>query len=125
MPSNLIRTAGAAGLLALALSACGSGGGGEAAKGPAAGGGATTDKIDVKDFAFKPDPATVKVGTAVTWTFSDDVDHNVEGVGESELKKSPDLKGGKTYAFTFTKPGEVKYRCSIHNSMTGSLTVTA
>ena len=124
MLSNLIRTAGAAGVLVLALSACGSDGNKEAAEGPTAGG-AVTDKIDVKDFAFKPDPATVKAGTAVTWTFSDDVDHNVEAVGESELKKSPDLKSGKTYAFTFTKPGEVKYRCSIHNSMTGSLTVTA
>ena len=122
MLSNLIRTAGAAGVLLLALSACGSDGDKDAAKGPDAAG-AVTDKIEVKDFAFKPEKATVRTGTPVTWTFADDVDHNVEPVGESELEKSPDLKGGKTYSFTFNRPGEVKYRCSIHNSMTGSLTV--
>ena len=122
MLSNLIRTAGAAAVLVLGLSACGGDDDKEAATGPVAGG-AVTDKIEVKDFAFKPDKATVRTGTAVTWTFADDVDHNVESVGESELEKSPDLKGGKTYGFTFKLPGEVKYRCSIHNSMTGSLTV--
>lgn len=61
----------------------------------------------------------------MTWTFDDDVDHNVEPVGPSELKLSPDLKGGKTFVFTFTKPGTVNYRCGIHNSMTGTVVVTA
>jgi len=119
---NFLRSAAAGGMLVLALSACG---GGDKAKTATPAAGASADKVEVKDFSFKPKSATVKVGTSVTWTFADDVDHNVEPVGASELKKSPDLKSGKTYAFTFTKAGTVEYRCGIHNSMTGTVVVTA
>lgn len=135
----------AAGVLALSLAACGSdggdpggaaagggsGGGGEPAaggggpSGGGAGGGVTTDQIEVKDFAYKPEDATVKAGTKVTWTFKDSAAHNVDPVGGGQLTKSPDLKDGATYSFTFTEPGVVKYRCSIHNYMTGTVTVTA
>lgn len=135
--SNLLRSAAASCALVLAVGACGgSDDASETGAGPAstAGPGSTakpaaegtaTDKIDVKDFSYKPDPVTVKVGTTVTWTFSDSVDHNVEGVKGAELKKSPDLKSGGTYPFTFTKAGTNEYRCSIHNSMTGKIVVTA
>jgi len=118
-----LTRAAAAGMLILALAACGGGDEG-AATGPEASG-ATTDKIQVEDFAFKPESTTVKAGTTVTWTFGDAVDHNVEGVGAgAELKKSPDLKSGGTYPFTFTKAGTYDYRCTIHNSMTGKVVVT-
>lgn len=127
----LLRSAAAVGLLVLALTACGgddpapAGGASNSSTTPPAAV-ATTDKIEVKSFAFKPKDTTVKAGTTVTWTFNDDVDHNVDPVGASELaKKSDDLKSGKTFAFTFTKPGTLTYRCSIHNSMTGSVVVTA
>lgn len=120
------RSAAAAGLFVLALSACGSDDKSASPVSTAAGAtGATSDKINVKDFSYKPNDTTVKVGTTVTWTFSDDVDHNVDPVGTSELKKSPDLAGGKTYSFTFTKAGTNDYRCDIHNSMTGSVVVVA
>ncbi len=124
--SNLCRSAAAAGALVLALSACGGDDAQEAGSAPdGAVTGTATDKVDVKDFTYKPDPITVKAGTTVTWTFSDDVNHNVEASGSSELTKSPDLKSGATYTFTFTKAGTVEYRCSIHNSMTGTVIVTA
>lgn len=124
---HVLRTAAAAGVLLTALAGCG---GGDKAKDTPAGSGtpaagATTDKVDVKDFVYKPEDITVKVGTKVTWTFSDDAAHNVDPVGASELVKSPDLKNGAVYSFTFTKPGMVKYRCGIHNYMTGSVMVTA
>ena len=134
--SRFLTTALAGGILTIALAACGSGGddGGTAA--PAGGGadstaapgpaaGATGDQVEVKGFTYKPENLTVKAGTKVTWTFKDDADHNVEPVGGAEPTKSPDLKDGGTYSFTFTKPGTVKYRCSIHNYMTGTVTVTA
>ena len=131
---NLFRSAAAAGLLVLALSACGSDDtstatpaapGAEGGTAGAGGAGTATDKVQVKDFAYKPQSITVKAGTAVTWSFDDDSDHNVEGVGGSELEKSPDLKGGKPYSFTFTKPGTNDYKCGIHNYMTGTVVVTA
>lgn len=133
----LLRSAAAAGAIALALSACGGDdepgaassvpggattttGAGGAAAAPAA-----TDKVEVVGFSFKPQKITVKAGTTVTWTFQDDSEHSVEPVGASELTPSSELKGGATYPFTFTKPGTVDYRCGIHNSMTGSVVVTA
>ncbi len=124
-----LRSAAAAGFLLVALGGCGSDSKPEAADSAtnSAGGdsSATTDQIEVEDFAFKPEQATVKVGTKVTWTFKDDAAHNVDPVGDSELTKSPDLKDGGTFDFTFTKPGLVNYRCGIHNYMTASVMVTA
>jgi len=123
---NLVRSAAAAALLVAALAGCGSDSGSSKSASTVKGAtGATADKIEVKDFSFNPEQTTVKTGTTVTWTFADDTDHNVEPVGASELKKSPDLQGGKTYEFKFTKAGTVEYRCGIHNSMTGTINVTA
>lgn len=120
---RLLGSATASGLLALGLAACGGDGEDTATVPP--GGGVTIDKIDVKDFAFKPENATVKAGTKVTWTFSDNADHNIEPVGGTEPTKSPDLKDGATHSVTFATPGTFKYRCGIHNYMTGTVTVTA
>lgn len=125
--SSLLRSAAAAGLLVLGLGACGGDddGGGAAPTVPGATG-AVTDKIEVKDFKFTPETTSVRAGTTVTWTFADDSDHNVEPADPaSELKKSPDLQGGATYSFKFTKAGMVSYRCGIHEQMTGSVVVTA
>jgi plastocyanin len=125
--SSLLRSAAAAGVLVLGLGACGGDDddGGAAPTVPGATG-AVTDKIEVKDFKFNPETTSVRAGTTVTWTFADDVDHNVEPVDpSSELKKGPDLQGGATYGFKFTKAGTVAYRCGIHEQMTGSVVVTA
>jgi len=120
---KLARSAAAAGLLVLALAGCGGDDSStDATKGPPVG---AADRVEVKDFSFNPQSTTVKTGTTVTWTFSDDTDHNVEPVGASELTKSPDLQGGKTFTFKFTKAGTVSYRCGIHNSMSGTVNVTA
>ena len=120
-PKRSVRSATAAGVLLLALTGCGSD------SKPEAGGaaGATGNAIEVKDFVFKPEKATVKVGSKVAWTFKDDAAHNVEAVGGGEPTKSPDLKDGGIFDFTFTKPGLVNYRCGIHNYMTGTVMVTA
>jgi len=127
---SVFRSAAAAAVLLLALGACGSDDKKAESREPGAPGGSTkpasqTDKIEVKDFAFKPESTTVKVGTTVTWTFADSAAHNIDPVGGSEPKKSPDLKSGGTYTFTFAKAGTYNYRCGIHNSMTATIVVTA
>ena len=124
-PKRSLRSAAAAGVLLFALAGCGSDSKPEAADPAGGAAGASGNAIEVKDFAYKPEKATVKVGTKVTWTFKDDAAHNVEAVGGGEPTKSPDLKDGGTFDFTFTKPGLVNYRCGIHNYMTGSVMVTA
>jgi len=135
--NSLLRSVAAAGALLLVLGACGkdepkiaangpessSTAGQPAAAGPPPEG--STDKVEVKDFAFTPKSITVKSGTTVTWTFSDTAAHSVDPVGGTEPKKSADLKSGASYTFTFAKPGTFNYRCGIHNSMTGTVVVTA
>jgi plastocyanin len=101
-------------------SACGpepkkGGGGGKAASAS----GSTT--VQVKEFSFNPQNLTVSKGTKVTWKFEDDTDHTV--TADRKTFKSADLKNGKTYSFTFNTAGKYSYFCSIHQYMTGSVTV--
>ena len=115
----------AAAVMLVALAGCGSDSEPKASEPAGGAAGTPTDQIEVKDFVYNPEKATVKVGTKVTWTFKDTAPHNVEGTGGAELPKSPDLKTGGTFDFTFTKPGMNEYRCGIHNYMTASVMVTA
>jgi len=83
---------------------------------------ATADgAVAIKDFSFTPKDITVKVGTAVTWTNGDDFAHSIEsGDGSFDSEK---LDSGATFSHTFDTAGTFKYRCGIHNSMTGSVVV--
>jgi plastocyanin len=107
----------AAGLLA----GCGGGGGnGTASESPppAEGGGV---QVAMEGIAFAPEEVEVRVGQTVTWTNNDEVMHDViasDGEFESEL-----FGEGGTYSFTPTEPGTIDYVCSIHPTMTASLTV--
>jgi plastocyanin len=71
---------------------------------------------------FEPAEATVKAGQPVTWTNTDSVPHNAvadSGAGP----KSDLLSKDQTYTFTPRAAGEVKYVCTIHPGMEGTLTV--
>jgi len=118
--------------LALAVSACGgsSGGGSTAtststasssASSSGAGGGSVA--IKMQNIAFAPKDTTVKVGEKVTWTNDDSVTHNVTANSGADFK-SKDFGNGGTFSFTPEKAGTIKYVCTIHPGMTGTLTVT-
>jgi hypothetical protein len=70
---------------------------------------------------FMPMTLTVAVGTTVTWKFDDSTDHTV--AADDKSFTSPPLGKGKTYTHTFNSAGTVKYHCSIHPFMTGTITV--
>ena len=78
--------------------------------------------VSVNNFAFTPQNLAAKVGTTVTWTFSDSVAHNV--TESNNVFKSDDLTGGKTYTFTFAKAGKYSYICTIHPQMKGTVTIS-
>lgn len=95
-------------------------------------------RVDLKKFAFDPDPVSVSVGDTVTWTNEDDILHTVtsgkaqeQGVpGVTEDSDSaPDglfdqpLEFGEEFSFTFEEAGEIAYFCNIHPGMTGSIVV--
>lgn len=82
-----------------------------------------TNSVSIANMAFSPVAITVKKGTTVTWTNNDTVTHTVT---ESDGKTGPnsgDLAPGKTYTFTFNETGTFAYKCTIHPSMQGTVTV--
>lgn len=78
--------------------------------------------VVVKDFSFTPASMTVPAGTAVTWIFDDSAQHTVTATDKSF--SSAALNDGHTYTHMFTTPGTYHYICSIHQYMTGTITVT-
>lgn len=111
---------------ALALVAAGCGGSSSSDKGSSSGGsssegGGTT--ITMKDIQFSPASETVKVGQKVTWTNDDQVDHNVRADSGASFA-SKDFGSGGSYSFTPKQAGTIRYECTIHPGMVGSLEVT-
>jgi plastocyanin len=92
---------------------------------PAAPAGGATAAIDVQGFKY-PANTDVTKGTRVTWT-------NKDGTGHTVTSGTPPTKDGKfegqlsgsggTFSFTFADAGTFTYFCSIHTTMTGTITV--
>ena len=91
-----------------------------AAAKPAAGG---TVAISMKNIQFVPKSMTAKVGQTVKWTNDDSVDHNVTATS-GETFKSKNFAQGGTYSYKLDKAGTIKYVCTIHPGMSGTLVVT-
>jgi plastocyanin len=79
--------------------------------------------IRIDNFVFGPTALKVKAGTTVTWVNRDDIPHTV--VADDKSFKSRVLDTDEQFSFTFTKPGEYGYFCSLHPHMTGKVIVTA
>jgi plastocyanin len=79
--------------------------------------------VHISNFTFGPKMVTVKVGQTVIWTNDDDIPHTVVATDKSFRSKVLDT--GQSFSFTFTKPGQIAYFCSLHPMMTGKVTVTA
>ena len=77
--------------------------------------------VAIKDFAFIPKDLTVTKGSAVTWNNTQGVNHQI--AIKDGAKANPIGQGGQT-TLAFPKAGKFDYFCNIHNSMTGTVTVT-
>jgi plastocyanin len=78
-------------------------------------------EIAIADFAFVGD-TQVPVGGKVVVTNTDGASHTwtaVDGAFDSGT-----LAEGQSFEFTFDEPGTYEYRCNIHPTMTGTITVT-
>ena len=80
-----------------------------------------TAAVQIGNFTFKEAVVTVKAGTTITWTNGDDIPHTV--VSKDGLFKSRVLDSGDHFSFTFSKPGQFGYFCSLHPHMTGMIVV--
>ena len=79
--------------------------------------------VSIGNFTFKAQVLTVKPGTTVTWTNADDIPHTVTST--TGAFKSKVLDSGDKFSFTFAKPGQFGYFCSLHPHMTGTVIVKA
>lgn len=77
--------------------------------------------VDTKDYAFTPDPVTIKVGDTVLFKNSDTVGHTV--AADDKAFDSGDMPTGATFRHTFDKPGTYAYYCAYHRYMHAKIIV--
>jgi plastocyanin len=78
-------------------------------------------EVSIDNFSFSSKTLTVSAGTTVTWTNKDDVPHTVTST--DKVFASPVLDTDEKFSYTFTKPGEYAYYCTLHPKMTAKVVV--
>lgn len=88
---------------------------------PDTAGAAGSGAVSIVDLSFTPSIMEIETGTTVTWTNADSIPHTStasDGTFDSGV-----LAEGETFSQTFDTPGTYEYVCSIHPSMTGTVSV--
>jgi plastocyanin len=78
--------------------------------------------VDIQDFSFQPHERTIQVGSVVHWVNHDDWPHHV-AAEDGKSFNSGIITPQKDYRFTFTQAGRFSYRCGVHPTMLGVITV--
>jgi plastocyanin len=130
--------------LSLGLAACGSGGSdstsSEAETTPPAGAETTTEeaestesenapsgeaskseKVDIVEFTYQPDPVVVQVGGKVIWQNQDTAPHTA--TADDGSFDTGTIEKGKIGSETFKEAGTFTYFCEIHPTMHGTVEV--
>ncbi len=84
---------------------------------------ASTNAVNIVQFAFNPATITVAHGQSITWTNSDPVQHTT--TSDSPGWDSGPLSTNATFTTTFNTPGTFAYHCSIHPFIHGTVVVTS
>jgi len=77
--------------------------------------------VSIEDFYFEPADGVIQPGDTVTWTNEGNHPHTV--TADDGSFDSGTLQPGQSFSYTFRNPGTVAYHCTIHPSMTGSVSV--
>lgn len=89
--------------------------------------GTASNDISIQGMAFNPAAKTVQQGTTLKWTNNDNVAHTVTSGTPGNANgtfNSGNIANGGSFSYTFNTVGTFSYFCSIHPSMTGTITVT-
>jgi plastocyanin len=133
-PTWKAAAAAGAALLVLGLGACGDDedegtddGGSETTETTAAtddggGGGVAAASVTIRDFEFDPTELTAAVGDTISVTNEGSSTHTFTS---DEAGFDVELGGGESGEATVaaSSPGSYEFRCDIHTSMTGTITV--
>jgi plastocyanin len=79
------------------------------------------NEVFIQGMAFTPSSITITANTTITWTNKDGVAHTVTST--TGLFDSGSINTNGTYSRQFTTTGTFPYKCTIHPSMTGTVTV--
>jgi plastocyanin len=89
---------------------------------PTAGTSGSSIAATIQNFAFHPPTASVKVRQKVAWKNADKITHTV--TADNGSFDSGDLNPGASFSSAFAKSATVKYHCSIHTFMHGTVQVS-
>jgi plastocyanin len=78
--------------------------------------------VDIRDFAFSPNPVEIATGDTVTWTNQDQVPHTATAEDRGVLQ-SGTISPGASFSQVFETAGEFPYFCEFHPNMTGTIVV--
>jgi len=79
------------------------------------------EKVEIDNFAYKPDPVRIEEGGKVIWQNEDSVAHTA--TAEDGGFDTGPIEEGKIKSETFKQPGTYDYVCSIHPQMHGTIEV--
>ena len=81
-----------------------------------------TVTVTIRNMAFSPASVQINPGDSITWTNTDDRDHNVTARDGSF--KSGNIRAGGSFSHRFEKPGNFAYGCGYHPRMKGVISVS-
>jgi plastocyanin len=86
-------------------------------------------RVSMRSMAYAPRELEVAVGTTVTWTNDDPIDHAVahgtpDTPASERLFASGDFAGGSSFSHTFTEPGTYPVYCSTIGHYQAGMTMT-
>jgi plastocyanin len=79
--------------------------------------------VHIKDFAYVPDPAMVRVGDTIQFINDDQSAHTV--TADDKSFDSGYMAKGDSWSYTFTKAGTIPIICIYHRFMRASIVVSA
>ncbi len=78
--------------------------------------------VDIRDFAFSPNPIEIAAGDTITWTNQDQVPHTATAEDRGVLQSGA-ISPGASFSQVFDQSGEFPYFCEFHPNMTGTIFV--
>lgn len=82
---------------------------------------AKSEKVEIVEFTYQPEPVVVQVGGKVIWQNEDTVPHTA--TADDGSFDTGTLDRGKLKSETFKQAGTIPYFCEIHPTMHGTVEV--
>jgi plastocyanin len=82
-----------------------------------------SEKVQIVEFTYEPDPVVVQAGGKVIWQNEDTAPHTA--TADDGSFDTGTIEKGKLGSATFKEPGTFTYHCEIHPTMHGTVEVVA